>query len=203
MRASPNPLVELYRLTPSVDDAGLPYGNNGCFLLPAACAGGVGRLRCVVSDTGGWDHVSVSPETGKRTPTWPEMKHVKELLWLDDEAVFELHPAKRDYVNCHPYVLHLWRPQGVSMPMPPAHFVGPAAEIPCDAAGRASLFVDADRASADFLGAVAASCGISVDKALCLILPAILINDLKAPDGVERFSRRLKQLAGDASAAQA
>jgi hypothetical protein len=29
------------------------------------------------------------------------------------------------YVNCHPYVLHLWKPTGVDLQAPPAILVGP------------------------------------------------------------------------------
>ena len=52
-----------------------------------------------------WEHVSVS--TPCRCPTWPEMHWVKEQFWNDDEFVIQIHPLKADYINCHPYCLHL------------------------------------------------------------------------------------------------
>jgi hypothetical protein len=39
------------------------------------------------------------------------MCHVKELFFDADECVMQLHPPKSEYVNCHQYCLHLWRPQ--------------------------------------------------------------------------------------------
>lgn len=73
----------------------------------------------VASDGGGWDHVSVSPCNQKRCPTWDEMCAVKSMFFKDDEAVMQLHPKKADYVNRHPFCLHMWRPQQVEIPMPP------------------------------------------------------------------------------------
>lgn len=70
---------------------------------------GVTRLLVVASDGGGWDHVSVS--TASRCPTWNEMAWVKQQFFREDECVMELHPAKADYINDHPFCLHLWRPQ--------------------------------------------------------------------------------------------
>lgn len=71
---------------------------------------GKGRsLRVIASRGGGWDHVSVSlPD---RTPTWEEMNWVKGIFFGPDEWVVQYHPAESDYVNCHPFCLHLWRPQ--------------------------------------------------------------------------------------------
>lgn len=79
---------------------------------------GSGRLFVVFAgDLGGWDHVSVSlPD---RCPTWDEMCAIKDLFFEPDEWVVQYHPAKADYVNHHPHVLHLWRPHGVELPRPP------------------------------------------------------------------------------------
>lgn len=81
------------------------------------------RLRCVVSDGMGWEHVSVSIRG--RLPTWEEMCHVKRLFWGDEETVIEFHPPRSEYVNFHRGVLHLWRPIGVALPRPPSILVGP------------------------------------------------------------------------------
>lgn len=66
-----------------------------------------------------WDHVSVSVQNGERCPTWEEMCWVKSLFFDDDECVVQYHPPKSDYVNVHPFVLHLWRPTESVIPMPP------------------------------------------------------------------------------------
>jgi hypothetical protein len=70
-----------------------------------------------------WEHVSISLRN--RTPNWQEMQFVKEIFWGDDEAVMQLHPPKKDYVNCHPHCLHLWRPVLSEIPLPPSILVGP------------------------------------------------------------------------------
>lgn len=70
----------------------------------------------------GWDHVSVSLPT--RCPTWEEMEFVKRTFFLPDEICFQLHPAEANYINNHPYCLHLWRHASQPVPMPPEHFVG-------------------------------------------------------------------------------
>ncbi|HEX3577551.1 MAG TPA: hypothetical protein VHY33_03220, partial [Thermoanaerobaculia bacterium] len=60
-----------------------------------------------------------------RTPTWREMVSVKNECWDDEDVVMQLHPKKSEYVNCHPYVLHLWRPRHAVIPTPPSILVGP------------------------------------------------------------------------------
>lgn len=101
MRREPNCQSEKFRID------GPPMRNTGAYLLK----GGVWRepLRIIASDGGGWDHVSVS--TPRRCPTWDEMAAVKDLFFAPEEAVMQLHPPKSDYINLHPYCLHLWRPQ--------------------------------------------------------------------------------------------
>jgi len=64
-----------------------------------------------------WEHVSVSlPD---RCPTWDEMCWVKGLFWGEDELVLQFHPPASVYVSHHPYCLHLWKPVGVEIPLPP------------------------------------------------------------------------------------
>ena len=88
----------------------------------------------VIASTGmDWDHVSVSLCITKndkeyslpRCPTWEEMCYIKELFFEEEETVLQYHPAKSDYVNCYPYVLHLWRPQLEKIPIPDSMMVGP------------------------------------------------------------------------------
>ena len=53
------------------------------------------------------------------------MNFAKGLFWEPDEVVIQYHPARSDYVNFHQYCLHMWKPQGVELPTPPAILVGP------------------------------------------------------------------------------
>ena len=64
-----------------------------------------------------WDHVSIS--TPNRCPFWDEMCWVKDLFFADEECVVQFHPPKANYVNNHPFVLHLWKPLVGTVPMPP------------------------------------------------------------------------------------
>lgn len=97
------------------------YGNNGAFWVTLKTFGQ--RVLVIASDEGGWEHVSVSRQD--RCPTWAEMCEVKDLFFGPDEWVMQYHPAASDYVNHHPYCLHLWRPVGMEFPVPPAWMVGP------------------------------------------------------------------------------
>ena len=69
----------------------------------------------------GWDHVSMSYKD--RVPTWDEMCKLKDLFFLPEETCVEYHPAKSQYVNIHPYCLHIWRRQDDYMPRPPMYMV--------------------------------------------------------------------------------
>lgn len=95
-------------------------GNNGAFYFPAV-ARLRGELFCIASDGGGWEHVSVSNRG--RCPTWDEMCFVKQQFWSPDDCVLQYHPAEANYVNTHPNCLHLWRPVGVKIQVPPMEFV--------------------------------------------------------------------------------
>lgn len=77
---------------------------KGLSFFVIACNGGI------------WDHVSVS--TKFRVPNWDEMCFIKRLCFQNEENAYQIHPAEKDYINCHPYVLHLWRPQTKQIPMP-------------------------------------------------------------------------------------
>ena len=96
------------------------YGNNGVFNIPVASQ----RIVIVASDGGGWEHVSVSIQKSDRTPSWNIMCQVKALFWDEEDCVIQYHPPKSEYVNMHPGCLHLWRPIGQAVPMPPSIFVG-------------------------------------------------------------------------------
>lgn len=48
---------------------------------------------------------------------------VKDMFFKPEETVMQLHPAKSDYINVHPYCLYLWRPHDNAIPLPPKIFV--------------------------------------------------------------------------------
>ena len=79
------------------------------------------EIAFIASWAGGWEHVSVSLRN--RCPTWDEMCLVKDIFWRDDECVVQFHPLKNEYVNLHPYCLHLWKKIGEETDLPPKEFV--------------------------------------------------------------------------------
>ena len=105
-------------------------GNNGVFYIPLRERTKRGmmlyHLKVLASDGEGWQHVSVSMPT--RIPTWAEMCLVKKRFWGPNSAVMQLHPPESDYVNYHPFCLHLWRPVAGNIPLPPSWMVGPKAD---------------------------------------------------------------------------
>ena len=114
--------LDKYRLK---DDELRIYGasgdsGSGCFKVFVS-----GRsFFCIASSGGGWDHVSVHPKNQKRCPSWDEMCAIKDMFFDSEESVVQYHPPKSKYVNNHPYVLHLWKPNdGVEIPTPPMIFV--------------------------------------------------------------------------------
>lgn len=118
-------LPEKYRITAG-KLASMPGEPGGLFLVPRndRARSVRGALNCIASDGEGWEHVSVTTFEGRRTPTWAEMCRVKELFWEDTDAVVQYHPPADVYVNTHPFCLHLWRPIGVEIPVPPPELVG-------------------------------------------------------------------------------
>lgn len=103
-----------------------PLGDdrNGAFEIPYKGR----RFRLIVSDGGGWDHVSISLKD--RCPTWLEMCHFKDLFFKKSETVVQFHPAEAAYVNLHPNCLHLWRKQKKGgHELPPFWMIGPLKSI--------------------------------------------------------------------------
>lgn len=117
-------LLNQCRITPKQDrrfGSEPADGFNGFFCL---ILNGM-KVKCVVSDGEGWQHVSVSIEGHTSViPSWSIMCQVKDLFWEPLDWVVQFHPAQSDYVNDHPGVLHLWRPLLAVMPTPPANLVG-------------------------------------------------------------------------------
>jgi hypothetical protein len=101
-------------------------GHNGAFHLESPEPGW--RLAIIASDGMGWEHVSVHAyrRSGQqqRCPSWKEMCFVKDAFWDDEDEVVQFHPRKSEYINNHPYTLHLWRPTDSVIPTPPSIAVG-------------------------------------------------------------------------------
>lgn len=116
---------EKFRVTTGPASSTAAYGNNGLFVFPAQPRRP--RLLVQASDGGGWEHVSVS--TTHRCPTWDEMCWIKSVFWDAEDCVMQFHPPMSEYVNAHPYCLHLWRPVNGEIARPPAWMVGPVSEM--------------------------------------------------------------------------
>lgn len=118
-------VIEEYRVVLGPMRSSVNYGNNGAFIIPK------GRTEftiiasdCKRADGRGlpkWEHVSIHCTNGdkNRTPTWSEMCFIKNLFWDEEDVVVQFHPKKTEYVNHHPYVLHLWRYRDGEFPTPP------------------------------------------------------------------------------------
>ncbi len=118
-----NPDIEKFRIKTGPFGSDETYGNNGVFIALGPRAA---KLQIIASDELGWEHVSVTMANPnkRRCPYWDEMCFVKDLFWGDDEVVLQYHPKKADYVNNHPFVLHLWRPIQNELPCPPPDLIG-------------------------------------------------------------------------------
>lgn len=98
------------------------YGANGQFLVKS-----IKFPRAIlvqISDGGGWEHLSAAFQD--RCPTWEEMSALKEMFWDSNDLVVQYHPIKSEYVNNHPYCLHLWRRAGTNdfCERPPVEMIG-------------------------------------------------------------------------------
>ena len=113
------------RITHGAMGSGDWAGNNGAFQIWLSNRT---DAMVVASDGQGWEHVSVrmvDKSTGQdRTPTWAEMCKIKDIFWDAEDCVIQYHPAKSEYVNNHPNVLHLWRPTEHVIPTPDSMLVG-------------------------------------------------------------------------------
>lgn len=115
--------VEHWRITSGRLASDASAGRNGAFSLPHR-RDAESRYAVIVSDGGGWDHVSVhvmrmtAEDSENRTPEWEDMAYLKQVFFLSSECVVQFHPATERYINQHPHTLHLWRPQNVNLPQP-------------------------------------------------------------------------------------
>jgi hypothetical protein len=94
-------------------------GWNGIFIVPVE--GEMWKVIC--SDKEGWKHVSISNAQKKQLPGWNVMCRIKDLFFDDESWAVQYHPAKSEYVNDHPYTLHLWEPLEAALPKPLAIMV--------------------------------------------------------------------------------
>lgn len=123
MRPTPNQRIERHRSSHPTLGRSAAGENYGFFLIIRA-SGEI--VRVIANDASelsdGWEHVSVSLD--HRCPTWEEMAYVKDLFWLPTETVVQFHPPTAEYVNRHPFCLHLWRHPQTALRLPPKHLIG-------------------------------------------------------------------------------
>lgn len=127
MRRSPTKEIEIYRVTSGQVASDHGSGPCGAFRIPMNMIGPV-ILNVVASDGRDWsecgfpqpvwEHVSVSLRV--RCPTWEEMDFVKRLFWRDNETVMQLHVPRSQHLNYHETCLHLWKPVGIDILLPPS-----------------------------------------------------------------------------------
>jgi len=118
----PSPELERHRIRTGQLASDERFGNNGFFIVQQSGSSFV--LNVIASDGEGWEHVSVRVRGQKRCPTWDEMCYVKNLFWRPEECVIQYHPPEEVYVTLHQYVLHLWKPIGIDIPVPDPMLVG-------------------------------------------------------------------------------
>ncbi len=103
------------------------FGNNGFFIIPHKREKKL-EIRTQASDGMGWEHVSISVaqinKKPQRCPTWEEMCWIKDLFWSKNDCVIQYHPEESEYVNMHPFVLHLWKPINQKIPIPQKIMIG-------------------------------------------------------------------------------
>lgn len=115
---------EKYRIRSGALASDESFGCNAAFFVPNVLERKISAppLKIIASDGAGWEHVSVS--LPHRCPTWPEMSMVKAIFWEPEDCVIQFHPPESEYVNNHPFCLHLWRPTDHDIPTPPSILVG-------------------------------------------------------------------------------
>ena len=129
MKSNPPAKLEQARIRtgPWGSDGG--YGMYGAFRIAGPCGSELVILASagVELEDEGWEHASVSVK--HRTPNWTEMCFVKDLFWEDHETVVQFHPRKSEYVNQHPFALHLWKNNRFDYVLPNHLLVGTKKEF--------------------------------------------------------------------------
>ena len=122
MKKEPPQDLEKWRVKYGDMASNSSYGMMGAFMVESPIDG---NMILIISDDGKeskWEHVSASRRN--RCPNWIEMCFIKDLFWAEDETVIQYHPPKNEYINNHPFVLHLWKPKKQKIPLPPSILVG-------------------------------------------------------------------------------
>ena len=100
---------------------GTSWNDAGVFYIPLNET----ETAQVIADNGvtdpAWEHISVS--TDHRCLTWDEMCMIKDMFFDPSERVVQYHPPKDEYVDIHPFCLHLWRWTLAPFPAPPKELV--------------------------------------------------------------------------------
>lgn len=55
---------------------------------------------------------------------WSMLDGDLQYRWGEEECVVQFHPPRSEYVNRHPYCLHLWKKIGEEYETPPKEYVG-------------------------------------------------------------------------------
>lgn len=66
-----------------------------------------GECRVIKSIDNGLHHMSISHQT--RLPTYEEMKTARYRFCPPDVTMAQLFPPMSEFVNVHPFCLHLWQ----------------------------------------------------------------------------------------------
>lgn len=115
-------LKDVFDFTHLISDKTLT--ESGAFRVPKLGSKTGKYYLCIASNGEGWEHVSVTIPSEKRSPTWEEMTYIKSIFWEAEDVVVQFHPAKADYINNHKYCLHLWKRAGGQFETPKSYLVG-------------------------------------------------------------------------------
>lgn len=92
------------------------FDSNGYFLVPYKEE----FLLCLISDSGGWDHVNISLPA--RTPNWEEIEFVRDIFFDAQDIVVIYSPPRLFPYVTNPFHIHMWRRQGHQFPIPNMYF---------------------------------------------------------------------------------
>ena len=101
--------------------------DGGFFIIPHYDMRGY-QFNVLANNGKEWEHVTVTVSlAGSRPtflPTWNDMCFIKNLFWDEEETAMQLHPPKSEYVNNHPFALHLWGRKQKDIPLPASEMIG-------------------------------------------------------------------------------